>query len=146
MTRTLVFLGLAASLLVPTAAGALLLIGATTSVPPPAPGTFHPSELEKDDLIAIHNELQELDRRASPGSPGQIAEARRIAREARTWSTHFDAEFEWEEFALATSALAAVLADGLEHPETFSAEVYDRAVARIDAARNALPDDRRAAE
>src|SRR5215207_6621665 len=58
--------------------------------------------------------------RTSTGAPSgprrQIAEARRLAREARAWSVHLDADAEWEEFALATSALAAVLADGLEHP------------------------------
>jgi ABC-type phosphate/phosphonate transport system substrate-binding protein len=92
--------------------------------------------------VAIHNELEALDQRATPGSAGQIGEARRIAREARTWSVQFDAEPEWEEFALATSALAASMADALEHPEAFSAADYDRAVERLRAAARALPHDR----
>jgi hypothetical protein len=134
VNRAPLFAALAGSLLVPTSAVALLLAAATAPAAAPAPGTGHPSELDKDDIIAIHNELEALDRRATPGSAGQIAEARRIAREARGWSVHWDAEPEWEEFALATSALAALLANGLEHPEAFSAANYDRAVARMVAA------------
>jgi hypothetical protein len=146
VTRPLLFLGLAVSLLVPTLALSVFFKAATTPVPPPAPGTDHASQFDKDTIIAIHNELEALDGRTTPGSMGQIAEARRIAREARAWSVHFDADAEWEEFALATSALAAVLADGLEHPESFSAADYDRAKAPLVAARDALPDERRPLE
>jgi hypothetical protein len=98
--------------------------------------------VDKDDIVAIHNELEALDRRATPGSVGQIGEARRIAREARTWAVQFDAEPEWEELALATSALAALMADALEHPDAFAAADYDRAVERLGAAERALPHDR----
>jgi hypothetical protein len=81
-----------------------------------------------------------MDLHATPGSTAQITEARRIAREARTWAVHFEAEPEWEEFALAISALAAVIADGLEHPEGFSSRVYERASERMQAAADqALP-------
>ena len=146
MSRALLFLGLALSLLVPASALALFYVGATTSVPPPGPGELHASEFHKDDIVAIHNELLALDELATPGSAGQIAEARRIAREARAWSVRLDADPEWEEFALAVSALAAMLADGLEHPETFSAAEYVRAVARVDAARAALPEERQELE
>jgi hypothetical protein len=142
VTKPVLFLGLAVSLLVPTAALMLFFAAATTPVAPPAPGTDHASEFDKDAIIAIHNELEALDGRATPGSPGQITEARRIAREARAWSVHFDADAEWEEFALATSALAALLADGLEHPETFSAADYDLAKGRLVAALAALPAER----
>jgi hypothetical protein len=138
VTRPLLFLGLAVSLLVPTLALSVFFKAATTPVAPPAPGTDYASQFDKDTIIAIHNELEALDGRATPGSTGQIAEARRIAREARAWSVHFDADAEWEEFALATSALAAVLADGMEDPESFSAADYDRAKARLVAARGAL--------
>jgi hypothetical protein len=146
VTRPLLFLGLAVSLLVPTLALTVFFKAATTPVPPPAPGTDYASQFDKDTIIAIHNELEALDGRATPGSAGQIAEARRLAREARAWSVHLDADAEWEEFALATSALAAVLAYGLEHPERFSGADYDRAKARLVTARNALPDERRPLE
>jgi hypothetical protein len=142
VNRALLYVALAASLLVPAGAVALFVAAATAPAAPPAPGTAHPSEFDQDDIIAIHNELEALDRRATPGSAGQIAEARRIAREARAWSVHWDAEPEWEEFALATSALAALLANGLEHPEALSAADYDRAVARMVAAAEALPEHR----
>lgn len=142
MSRALLFAALAASLLVPAGAVALAVAAGTTPSSPPAPGTAWPTELDKDEIVAIHNELEALDQRATPGSAGQIGEARRIAREARTWSVRFDAEPEWEEFALATSALAASMADALEHPEAFSAADYDRAVERVKAAGRALPDDR----
>jgi hypothetical protein len=78
-----------------------------------------------------------MDLHATPGSSAQIGEARRIAREARTWAVRFEAELEWEEFALATSALAAVIADGLEHPATFSSLAYQQAVEREQAAAEA---------
>jgi hypothetical protein len=42
---------------------------------------------------------------------------------------------------LATSALASVIADGLEKPTAFRAGAYDRALARLEAADEALPDD-----
>ena len=146
MTKPVLYLGLAVSLLVPTAALMLFFAAATTPVAPPGPGSDYASEFDKDAIIAIHNELEALDGRATPGSAGQIAEARRIAGEARGWSVNFDAEAEWEEFALATSGLAALLAEGLENPETFSAADYDRAKARLVAAGDALPDERRPLE
>ncbi len=141
MTRPLLFSALAASLLVP-AAGVAVAIAAVTS--PPAsysPDEARPpTQFDKADLEAIHDELVALDLRATPGASAEIAEARRIAREARAWAVHFEAQPEWEEFALATSALASVIADGLEHPEMFSSRAYDRAVARERAAaEEALP-------
>jgi hypothetical protein len=141
MTRLFLFSALATSLLVP-AAGVAVAIAAVTS--PPAryspDESRPPTQFDKADLKAIHDELVALDLGATPGTTAQIAEARRIAREARAWAVHFEAEPEWEEFALATSALASVIADGLEHPETFSSRAYDRAVARERAAaEEALP-------
>jgi hypothetical protein len=53
----------------------------------------------------------------------------------------FEAEPEWEELALTTSALASVIADGLEDPGAFSSGAYERAVARLQAADDALPDN-----
>jgi hypothetical protein len=142
MTKLLLFAALATSLLVP-AGGVALAVAAATSAPvKPSPDEIRPAtEFDKDQIVAIRNELAELDRRATPGSTAQILEARRIAREARTWAVHFESEPEWEEFALATSALASVVADGLEHPAAFSPRAYDRALARLEAADEALPDD-----
>jgi hypothetical protein len=143
MSRLLLFAALAASLLVP--AGFVAVAVAAVTAPPARPSpdaTRPPTEFEKDNLVAIHNELSALDRRATPGSTGQILEARRIAREARTWAVRFEAEAEWEEFALATSALATVIADALEKPSAFSSTAYDRAVKRVRAAESALPDER----
>ncbi|MEX0817167.1 MAG: hypothetical protein WD027_06960 [Gaiellales bacterium] len=142
MSRALLFAALAASLLAPAGGVALAVAAATSPSYPPAPGTAWPTESDKDEIVAIHNELEALDRRATPGSVGQIGEARRIAREARTWAVQFDAEPEWEELALATSALAALIADALEHPDAFAAANYDRAVERLGAAVRALPHDR----
>ncbi len=141
MNRLVLFAALAASLLVP-AGGVAVAIAAVTS--PPAryspDDTRPPTQFDKADLKAIHDELVAMDLHATPGSSAQIDEARRIAREARAWAVHFEAEPAWEEFALATSALAAVVADGLEHPEMFSSRAYDRAVARDRAAADeALP-------
>ena len=141
MTRFPLFSALALSLLVP-AAGVAVAIAAVTS--PPAryspDESRPPTQFDKADLKAMHDELLALDMRATPGVSPQIAEARRIAREARTWAVHFEAEPEWEEFALATSALAALIANGLEHPETFSSRAYERAAARERAAaEEALP-------
>lgn len=142
MTRALLFCALAVSLLVPAGAVGLAVAAGTSPSAPPAPGSARPTEVDKDDIVAIHNELEALDRPATPGSVGQIGEARRIAREARTWAVQFDAEPEWEELALATSALAALMADALEHPDAFAAADYDRAVERLGAAERALPHDR----
>jgi hypothetical protein len=142
MTRLLLFTALAISLLVPVG-GVGVVVAAATSAPVSAsPDEIRPaSEFDKDQIVAIRNELAALDRRATPGSTAQILEARRIAREARIWALHFEAEPEWEELALATSALAAVIADGIEHPAALSPRAYDRAVARLRAADKALPND-----
>jgi hypothetical protein len=142
MTRLLLLIALAISLLVP-AGGVAVVVAAATSAPATrSPDELRPAtEFDKDQIVAIRNELAELDRRATPGSTAQILEARRIAREARSWAARLEAEPEWEELALATSALAAVIADGLEHPASFSPGAYDRAVARLRAADEALPDD-----
>lgn len=141
MTRLLLFAALAASLLVP-AAGVAVAIAAVTA--PPAryspDDTRPPTQFDKADLVAIYDELKALDLHATPRSRGQIIEGRRIAREARTWAVRFEAEPEWEEFALATSALATVIADALENPVTFSSPAYDRAVERARvASEQALP-------
>jgi hypothetical protein len=81
-----------------------------------------------------------MDLHATPGSSAQISEARPIARKARTWAVRFEAEPEWEEFALATSALAAVTADGLENPAALSSAANERAVERERAAaEEAIP-------
>jgi hypothetical protein len=142
MTKLLLCAGLAASLLVPAGGVAVVVIAATSAPATRSPDELRPAtEFDKDQIVAIRNELVELDRRATPGSSAQILEARRIAREARTWAVRFEAEPEWEELALATSALAAVIADGIEHPAAFSPRAYDRAVARLRAADEALPDD-----
>lgn len=144
MSRLLLFAALAASLFVP--AGGVAIAMAAATAPPAAPSadaTRPPTDFDKDEIVAIHNELDALDRRATPGSTAQIVEARRIAREARAWAVRFEAEPEWEEFALATSALAAVIADGLDNPTTFSRAAYDRAVDRVTAAAKGLPEERR---
>lgn len=138
MTRILLFAALAVSLLVP-AGGIAVAIAAVSS--PPAryspDDTRPPRQFDKADLKAIHDELVAMDLHATPGSSAQISEARRIAREARTWAVRFEAEPEWEEFALATSALAAVIADGLENPATFSSLAYAQAAERERAAAEA---------
>jgi hypothetical protein len=142
MRKVLLFGALAASLLVPAGAVALAVAAATSGPVTSSPDEIRPAtEFDKDQLVAIRNELAELDRRATPGSTAQILEARRIAREARTWAVHFESEPEWEELALATSALAAIIGDGLEKPTAFRAAAYDRALARLQAADQALPDD-----
>lgn len=141
MTRILLLAALAASLLVP-AGGVAVAIAAATSGPytPAANETRPPTQFDKADLKAIHDELVAMNLHATPGSSAQISEARRIAREARSWAVRFEAEPEWEEFALATSALAAVIADGLENPAALSLAAYERAVERDRAAaEEALP-------
>jgi hypothetical protein len=142
MTKVLLFAGLAISLLVPACAVALAVAAATSDPVTPTAGELRPpTQFEKADLVAITKELEALDRIATPGETAQILEARRISREARSWAVHFEAEPEWEELACATSALASVIADGLEHPAAFSPRAYDRAVARLRAADEALPDN-----
>ena len=139
MTKLLLFAGLAISLLVP-ACGVALAVAAVTSDPvTPAAGELRPpTQFEKADLVAITEELEALDRIATPGETAQILEARRISREARSWAVHLEAEPEWEELALATSALAALIAD--ESPSTFPQDEYERAVARMRLAQeHALP-------
>jgi hypothetical protein len=88
VTRFLLFSALALSLLLP-AGGAAIAIAAVTAPPTtPSPDeTRPPTEFEKDQIVAIRKELGELDRRATPGSTAQILEARRIAREARSWGS-----------------------------------------------------------
>ena len=141
MTRVLLFAALAASLLAPAGGVALAIAAATSPAHPPAPNeTRPPTQFDKADLKAIHDELVAMDLHATPGSSAQISEARRIAREARSWAVRFEAEPAWEEFALATSALAAVIADGLENPAAFSSQAYQQAVDRERAAaEEALP-------
>jgi hypothetical protein len=142
VTKLLLFAALAISLLVPTGAIAIVVAAATSPPATRSPDELRPAtEFDRDQIVAIHNELAELDRRATPGSTARVLEARRIAREARSWSARLEAEPEWEELALATSALAAVIADGLEHPAAVSPRAYDRAVARLRAADEAIPDD-----
>jgi hypothetical protein len=141
MSRLFLFAALAASVLVPT--GFMAVAVAALTAPPARPSpdaTRPPTQFEKADLVAIKDELEALDRVATPGSTAQILEARRIAREARAWAVRFEADPEWEEFALATSALAALIADGLESPAAFSPDDYDRATERVRAAaEQALP-------
>jgi hypothetical protein len=140
--RLLLLAALAASLLVPAGVVALAVAAASSPASTPTPGSARPTEVNKDDIVAIYNELEALDRRAKPRSPGQIAEAQRIAREANAWAAQWDAEPEWEEFASATGALATLMAAALEHPRSFSAPEYDRAVDRLVAAGEALPEGR----
>jgi hypothetical protein len=142
MNRLLLFGALAASLLVP--AGLVGVAVAAIAAPPArlSPDEVRPpTEFEKADLVAIEHELEALDRTSTPGSSGQIMEARRIAREARTWAVRFEAEPEWEELAVATSSLAALIADSLENPAAFSPDAHDLAFARVHRALDALPDD-----
>jgi hypothetical protein len=141
MTRLLLFAALATSLLVPVGGVAVAVAAATSTPATPSPDEIRPpTQFEKADLVAIEEELEALDRVATPESGPQILEARRIAREARAWAVRFEAEPEWEEFALATSALAALIADGLQNPASFPADDYNRAVERVRAAaERALP-------
>lgn len=143
MSRLLLFAALGVSLLVPAGAAAVAVAAATSAPTTPSPDeTRPPRQFDKADLLAIYEELEALDAHATPGSTGQILEARRIAREARTWMVRFEADPAWEEFALATSALAAVIAEGLEKPEAFSSIRYERAAERAQAAaETALPID-----
>jgi hypothetical protein len=53
----------------------------------------------------------------------------------------FEAQPDWEELALATSALAALIADLLEDPAAFSPDTYDVAVARVRLAKSRLPEN-----
>jgi hypothetical protein len=80
MTKLLVFAGLAASLLVPAGGVAVVVVGATSAGARRSPDELRSAtEFDKDQIVAIRNELAELDRRATPGSSAQILEARRIA-------------------------------------------------------------------
>ena len=138
MTRILLFAALAVSLVVP-AGGLAVLAGVDTN--PSAP-----SELEKDELIDLYNELTRVEELARPGSTGHVDEARRIAHDASVWAETFEASAEWEEFASATSAMATLLADGIANSPSFSEAEYNRAVDRINAALARLPYDRRPSE
>jgi hypothetical protein len=140
MTKILLFAGLSISLLVPASGVAVVVAAATSEPATRSPGEVRPpTQFEKAGLVAITKELEALDRVAAPGETAQILEARRISREARSWTVHFEAEPEWEELALATSALAALIADGLENPSAFPQDGYDRAVARVRLAQEHAP-------
>lgn len=136
MSRITLFIALALSLLVPVGGVATVAAGMAS-----APSTT--SELEKDAVIDLYNQLTRVEEQARPGSQGQVAEARRIAREAAAWAEEHDAEAEWEEFAAATAAMATLLADWIEGGPSFSEEAYDHAAVRINAALAALPPERR---
>jgi hypothetical protein len=135
VTRLLLFAALAVSLLVPV--GALAVLAGVD------PNPSSPSELEKDEMIDLYNELTRVEELARPGSAGHIAEARRIANEAAGWAERHEAGPEWEEFASATSALAGLLAEGIAGSPSFSETEYDWAVDRINTALAALPPERR---
>jgi hypothetical protein len=134
VTRLLLVVALATSLIVPAGGLAMFAFAGSTS---------GPSELEKDEMIEFYNQLTRVEEQARPGSVGHIAEARRIARETASWAARYEAEAEWEEFASATSAMATLLADGIAGLPSFSEEEYDRAVDRINAALAGLPPERR---
>jgi hypothetical protein len=136
VTRLLLGLALAVSLIVPVGGLAMVTAGM-------AGGASTTSEWDKDELIDDYNQLTRVEEQARPGSAGHIAEARRIAQETLVWAKENDAEPEWEEFAYATSALATLLADGLAGLPSFSETRYDHAVDRINAALAALPPERR---
>ena len=85
-------------------------------------------------------------RTATPASKNHPAEARRLAREAKAWADRFEAEPEWEEFALATSGMASVLARVFADPPSVPERDWDAAAARLDAAGLALPRERQPAD
>jgi hypothetical protein len=134
VTRVLLVGALLVSLIVPV--GGLAMVAA-------ADASSGPSEMEKDEMIDLYNDLTRVEEQARPGSAGHIAEARRIAHETAGWAARYEAGPEWEEFASATSALASLLADGIAGSPSFSETEYDRAVERINAALAALPPERR---
>jgi hypothetical protein len=134
VTRLALIVALATSLLVPVGGLAMVAVAGSSS---------SASEMEKDEMIDIYNQLTRVEEQARPGSAGHIAEARRIAREAAEWAELHEAGAEWEEFAAATSALASLLADGIAGSPSFSETEYDHAVDRINAALAGLPYDRR---
>jgi hypothetical protein len=142
MTRALLVVSLVASLAVPVGLFALVAAGggggATSSSTPSA-------ELEKDEIVHLHNELVRIDQLATPGSKGHAREARRIARDAAAWAERLGAEpeHEWYEFANATSDVAQLLAQGIAGAPSFSEAELRRALARLDVAAAALPPERR---
>ena len=136
MSRLALLIALALSLIVPVGGVATVAAGMAS-----APATT--SEVEKDAVIDLYNQLTRVEEQARPGSQGQVAEARRIAREASAWAEEHDAEPEWEEFAAATAAMATLLADAIEGAPSFSEAAYDHAATRINAALAALPPERR---
>jgi hypothetical protein len=134
VTRLALIVALATSLLVPVGGLAMVAVAGSGS---------GPSEMEKDEMIDLYNQLTRVEEQARPGSAGHIAEARRIAQEAAVWAARYEAGTDWEEFASATSALATLLADGIAGLPSFSEAEYDSAVVRINAALAGLPPERR---
>lgn len=138
MIRLVLAAALATSLIVPVGSFALLAAVDTSSTG----STSTPTEWDRDEIIDLYNELAKVDAQASPRSPGHVAEARRIAREASAWATRFEAEPEWEEFASATGAMAVVLADTIADPSSVPESTWDRTGARLERATHALPPER----
>jgi hypothetical protein len=140
MTRVLLLVSLLASLAVPVGLLALLAAddGGTTSSSTPS------AELQKDEIVDLHNELVRIEQLATPGSKGHAREARRIAREAAAWAQLHGAEpeSEWYEFANATSDLAQLVAQGINGAPSFSEAAYRQALARLEIAAAALPPER----
>lgn len=143
MTRALLLAALLVSLVVPV--GGLALVASGAGGPTSGSGSTATSELEKDEIVHLHNELVRVEQLATPGSVGHVKEARRIARDAAAWAERHGAEpdREWYEFANATSDLAQIVAQGIAGAPSFSDAAYRQAAARVDAAAAALPPERR---
>lgn len=142
MTRVFLIAALLASLAVPV--GFLALLGADGGGSGTSSRSGSLPELEKDEIVHLYNELVRVEQLASPGSKGHAREARRIARDAVAWAQAHGAEPdpEWYEFAMATSDLAQIVAQGISGAPSFSDAAYRQAAARLDVAAAALPPER----
>ena len=92
---------------------------------------------EKQELIALHNEIVAVANVARPQSKPQADQALRIAKDANEWAGRHEADPEWEELAAATASFSTLTRRVIMKPRSVRPADFLSAGKRLQTAASA---------